>query len=204
LNLALCRIQAVCLFITDKKQVFEGFAMKKFLSFVLSFFCCVTVFAAQSNEAESKHSDAEYQVAFAYFDTIDMARTHKTSMDLMISSLLPEINPQLSFIKPVIVDFMNRHFAYDVVKKKYADLYLDKFTADEIAELTKISQTPVMKKLIELQPELIAGGYAIGQQTITENGEELQKAIVAKVQERNQKQQKKVQKMKNQDSAAEK
>ena len=63
------------------------------------------------------------------------------------------------------------------MKDDYIDLYMDKFTEEELVELGEFYKTDLGKKLMEQTPELVLRGMSIGQKKLFEKQTKVQQAL---------------------------
>lgn len=151
------------------------------LAFTFSFALAAAETKVQNAEAPAqparKHTDAEYAVAFAYCDAANLAASQRNMLRLMLDNI-ERSNPALKELRPSMERIFDRYLGYEVVKYDYADIFLDEFTVDELRELTRITQQPVMKKYLAKQHILMQAGSAIAQKRLAPH----QQAIRAEVQ----------------------
>ena len=129
-------------------------------------------------EPSRKHTDAEYKIAFAYCDAVRIAETQRNMRTLLLDNITKG-NPAMRELRPALEPIFNRCLNYEAVKYDYADIFLDEFTLDEIKELTRISQLPVMQKSIAKQQKLMRAGSEIAKNHLALHQEEIRATIKA-------------------------
>lgn len=86
-------------------------------------------------------------------------------------------------IKAAVSKWYNETMKWEIIKPKFADLYIKEFSEEEMKELVAFYKTPVGQKAITKMPTLMQQGSEIGQELATANqaalGTEIQ-AIMAK------------------------
>jgi len=128
--------------------------------------------------APRKHTDAEYAAAFAYCDAANLAESQRNMLRLMLDNI-ERSNPAMRELRPAMEGIFERYLRYEVVKYDYADIFLDEFTVDELRELTRISQLPVMKKFLSKQQKLVRTGSEIAQKRLAPHQQEIRAEIQA-------------------------
>lgn len=127
-------------------------------------------------DEKSKHSEADYQVAYSMLEAMNMPEMFQKISD-GIAEMLIKSNPLLNQYKAVLKDFYAKCFTYEALKKDYADIYLDEFTIDELKELTLFYKTPIGRKLAMKSSEISLRGAEIGQKVALQHLDELQEAL---------------------------
>ena len=152
------------------------------LVFTFAFAC--SLFAAEAKvqnaaaPAPRRHTDAEYAAAFAYCDAANLAESQRNMLRMMLDNLMRS-NPAMRELRPAMEKIFDRYLAYEVVKYDYADIFLDEFTVDELKELTRIAQQPVMKKFLAKQQKLMQAGSEIAQKRLAPHQQEIRAEIQA-------------------------
>ena len=148
-------------------------------AFAFVFGFTFTLAAAEANaQTPRKHTDAEYKAAFAYCDAANLAASQRNMLRMMLDNL-ERNNPAMKELRPVMERVFSRYLNYEVVKYDYADIFLDEFTVDELKELTRISQSPTMKKYFSKQQRLMEAGSEIARKHLAPHQEEIRAEIKA-------------------------
>lgn len=137
-----------------------------------------TTSSAAAKERSRRHTDAEYAVAFAYCDAVNLAESQRNTLDLMLDNLVRS-NPAMKELRPAMERIFSRYLNFEAVKYDYADIFLDEFTVDELKELTRISRLPVMKKYLSKQQKLMQAGSLIAQKHLAPHQQEIRAEIQA-------------------------
>ena len=152
------------------------------LAFVFCFAFTLTAAEAEIRNAPAsasrKHTDAEYQAAFAYFEATNLARTQQLSLSLMLDNLVKS-KPAMKEVRPVMEELFQRYLGYEALKYEFADLYLSEFTVDELKELTRITRNPAVSKLFAKQPKLMQAGSSIARKHLAPRQKEIRAAVKA-------------------------
>ena len=107
--------------------------------------------------AEGSHDAAAVEL-LALMDVQAAATAGTATMaDLMIGQ-----NPAMSPYRSVIVEWAEQVFAWENFESRLVAIYTDAFTEDELRELIRFHQSPVGRKLVRLNPELMKSGAQIG------------------------------------------
>ena len=147
--------------------------MKKILLLALMCFCVISI------NAQEKRDPAVIQ---NFFDVMKMSTTYQETIEKMLDVQIKQ-NPNIAPLKGTMLKFFNKYMGWESMKKDMAKIYTEKFTDNELKELTAFYQTPIGKKAAILVPTLAAEGAALGQKRVQENMLELQKMIKDKMAE---------------------
>ncbi|MCA9398291.1 MAG: DUF2059 domain-containing protein [Candidatus Omnitrophica bacterium] len=74
-------------------------------------------------------------------------------------------------------DMLRKELTWSYMKDDYIDLYMDKFTEEELVELGEFYKTDLGKKLMEQTPELVLRGMSIGQKKLVEKQTKVQQSL---------------------------
>jgi hypothetical protein len=94
------------------------------------------------------------------------------TLDLQIKA-----NPGIAEYRDVMKKFFSKHMSWDSLKEDIITIYTDAFTEEELNEITKFYKTPVGKKLVEKNPELMGKGMQLGVKRVQENQGELRQML---------------------------
>ncbi len=134
-------------------------------------------------ENTAKHSEADYQVAYMALEAMQLSRSLRQTLSSTLEMQLKS-NPQLLPVRDVLESFLTKYLNYENLKQRYADLYLDVFTAEELKEMIAFYQTPLGRKIVSKGPELTVRAMKIGQNIVLEHSSELQEALAKAISER--------------------
>ena len=151
------------------------------LALLLTLFC---VAFAQT------HSDDEYETCYGFMQKINLKASLEKAKKKAIEAQINR-NPMMANFKPEIVAFANKYFKYEDLKKEIADIVLEHFTAPELSKATAVSkedlaafyQTDLGKKFKEKQPVVVQQGIKLASQRLAAHQQELQAAIMKKMQQ---------------------
>lgn len=133
-------------------------------------------------------SDARVQAAKEVLQATGAAQQFDTIMPLMLKQINQSIiasNPKLK--EPLQAMFNDIVKAFSGRKQELLDdiakLYAERFTVEEMGELTKFYRTEVGRKFVAAQPQLAAESMKLGQQWGRTVGEQIMEKIKAKLKE---------------------
>ena len=91
--------------------------------------------------------------------------------------------PSLEPYKQTILDFLNKHLNYKILKPDLIKIYTDAYTARELKEINVFYGTPTGKKSLRITPLLTAKGSQLRAQKVQQNMHELTEMIEKKAEE---------------------
>lgn len=128
-----------------------------------------------SDEASHKKA-AEELLVVMHLDAMLKATIDKM-IELEISN-----NPLLKPYKGTLKNFFEKYMSAKSLKNEFINLYVDTFTQKELLELISFYKTPIGEKVLNVAPELMAKGAAIGQKRVQGNIDELKQMIAEEAQ----------------------
>ena len=142
---------------------------------VLILFACFCVLSAgPALAASSRHVQAAEQL----LETIHIDQLLEGSMDSMLQ-LQFKNNPGLQPFEATFREFFKKYMSAESLHDEFIALYTETFSETELQELDSFYATPTGQKSLQVSPQLLARGAAIGQQRVQENLPELQRMIAA-------------------------
>ncbi len=157
--------------------------MKMWKSFLLTAVVCAFSFQVSGAEKVAKHTQEEYAAAYELLEALQVPVQLKQTLDGLVEMQM-RANPKLVPYKSIFTDFFNKYMSFEALKKGYADIYLDSFSAAELKELTAFYKSPVGKKLASKTAEFALRGAALGQKAVQDHQLELQTALAKAISER--------------------
>lgn len=108
-------------------------------------------------------------------ELLDSMRVGDVLGESMIQILELQIQKQPEFLpyREVLLEFLNRHISYDVVKPELIRSLLNTFTPAELREVRAFYETSAGRKTIDLLPALFARVGEIGVETMAARQDEL-------------------------------
>ena len=134
------------------------------------------------------HSDEEYKACYGFMEKINVSAKLEKAKKQAIEAQLKN-NPMMASFKSEIVAFSNKYFNYEVLKKDLAEICLQHFTAPELKQaattedIAAFYKTELGKKFKEKQPVIIQEGIKLAKQKFAAHQQELQAAIMMKLQQ---------------------
>lgn len=153
-----------------------GSTMKFFIKSFFAVLFCFGLPTLAGTELLTKHSEADYQVAYTLFEAMQMPNQLNQTL-VGIIDMQMKSNPKWLPYRDIFLQTYSKYLSYEAMKQEYADIYLELFTVDELKELTTIYQTPVGKKFAAVSSELAIRGANLGQQTFLKHQSELETSI---------------------------
>ena len=158
--------------------------MKMWKSFLLTaVVVCVLSFQVSGAEKAAKRTQADYAAAYELLEAMQVPAQMKQTLDGLVEMQM-RANPQLMPYKSIFTAFFNKYMSFESLKKQYADIYLDIFSAAELKELTAFYKSPIGRKLTSKTSELTLRGAALGQKAVQDHQAELQTALAKAIRER--------------------
>lgn len=129
--------------------------------------------------AEAEYSPAELKTAIEYM----AARGTPVTMDLTITTSLDaqmRNAPELLPYRMIFLSYFRKSLSFETHKQALAEIYVNSFTPEELAELLRFARSPLGKKLAETDAKI---GVALSEMTsrkLEENLPALQKELSEK------------------------
>lgn len=148
--------------------------------FIISFLIMFNLFLITLHAQES-HTQEEYKACYRLFDVMKMNDTTEQTIVKMVDMQTQNL-PQLTKLKPLMLEFFRKYMSYESLKKETADIYLKYFTIQDIQELMEFYQTPLGKKFIKNQVNLTTESAQLGMKRVQEHQNELQEMLMKNMQ----------------------
>jgi hypothetical protein len=138
--------------------------------------------AAPSAPSATTASPEALKAASELVEVMNLQATFDEGKDAMIKAQM-QSNPALKQYEDLMRQFVDKYLTWDQVKDQYVNIYANMFTESELRELIQLYQTPTGKKLLTSMPEIMNQSLQITQRQLQPHLPELQKQIMARVQE---------------------
>lgn len=86
-------------------------------------------------------------------------------------------------VRKALRDFMAAHFRYEEMEPEFARAYADVFTEQELRELAAFYRTPLGRRVVETQPEIMAATQRIAMDRMQTLMPQLMQAIMEAMEE---------------------
>ena len=139
---------------------------------------CAFVAGAQAKEPSASHAAAVKEL----FQVMNLAKTTNEAVDVMYKAQV-DANPALKQFEDVMRPFMAKYLSWKNLEPQMIQVYAEAFTEPEVRELIAFYKTPIGHKTVNLMPQLMQRGAALGQKAVQEHLPELQEAIAKKAKE---------------------
>ena len=136
--------------------------------FLLGFFGAVSA----SDNISQSHKDA----ALNLLSTMKMGEQFSNSLETAIDAQL-KINPNMARYRQTFLDFYDQYVRWEDVKGRFAMLYAQNFTQEEIEDINDFYSTQTGQKVALLTTKLMEQGMKLGEQLVLENQSELVRMI---------------------------
>jgi len=131
----------------------------------------------ESDVKRQSYIKASLEDGLALCEAMKMEGTIDSYIETVVNIFI-EADPSLIIIRGTMIDFMKKYFNWDRIKNEYAEIYVDRFSKEELQELTEFYKTPVGQKYAILGPLLAEEGGKIGQRIMDEHLGEFQLMII--------------------------
>ncbi len=129
-------------------------------------------------ESPENHERAVRQL----LELMDMRQVMNASLDATLAAQL-EANPSLNPFADAMREFLGKYLSWESLENEFVQIYLEAFSQREVEDLTAFYGTPTGRKSVELLPQLMAKGAALGQRRVAAHQNELQEMLNARIQE---------------------
>jgi len=127
--------------------------------------------ALSSADATSHRQQVE-----TLFRLTQMEKKIQESVDNVIQLQLRQ-SPQLSQHEKTMRTFFDKHIGWDAMKDDLAEMYLKRFSEEELEKINAFYITPAGQKVITVLPELVKERNQLAMQRLQQNIGELQKTL---------------------------
>ncbi len=140
----------------------------------------LTVFGAATVRAEGD-KPVDKEKLSAAMELLKVTQLDRTLEKLIVNNVNFQIRqkPMLAPYKKVMLKFFRKYMSWDSLKDEIAAIYVEKFTTDELKEITAFYKTPAGQKLALMAPELSKCGAELGAQKVQAHITELKTMIAA-------------------------
>jgi hypothetical protein len=105
-----------------------------------------------------------------------MEKKIQESVDSVVQLQLRQ-NPQLMLHEKTMHDFFTKHIGWNALKDELADMYMRRFTEEELTKINAFYITPAGQKVITVLPELVQERNQLAMMRLQQNIGELQQII---------------------------
>jgi len=144
----------------------------KQLSCLVSLSLALTLTPALSFADATSHR----QQVETLFKLTQMEKKIQESVDNVIQLQLRQ-NPQLAQHQKTMQTFFDKHIGWGAMKDELAEMYLKRFSEEELEKINAFYITPAGQKVITVLPELVKERNQLAMQRLQNNIGELQKQI---------------------------
>jgi len=130
--------------------------------------------AADAKAAISSHEQAAREL-YGMVGGQKLAAAAGSAMMVQFAS-----NPELAPYKDILEGWIQKVYAGGAFDKEMVRIYAEAYSEDELRQLIAFYQTPIGRKTLQIMPELMQKGMAVGQKLAQEHLPELQQAIAAR------------------------
>lgn len=138
-------------------------------TFLLFFIGSASLYASDSSQRQQVET---------LFRLTQMEKKIQDSVDSVVQLQLRQ-NPQLAEHEKTMHDFFEKYIGWNALKDELADMYMQKFTEQELTDINAFYITPVGQKVITVLPELVQQRNQLAMMRLQQNIGELQKIIGA-------------------------
>ena len=112
------------------------------------------------------------------FRLTQMEKKIQESVDSVVQLQLRQ-NPQLAQHEKTMHEFFTKYIGWKALKDELADMYMKRFTEQELTDINAFYITPVGQKVITVLPELVQQRNQLAMMRLQQNIGELQQIIGA-------------------------
>jgi len=133
---------------------------------------CISATPAAFAEDRSSHM----QQVETLFKLTQMEKKIQESVDNVIQLQVRQ-NPQLAQHTKTMQTFFDKHIGWNALKDDLADMYMRRFSEQELEKINAFYITPAGQKVITVLPELVKERNQLAMQRLQQNIGELQKTL---------------------------
>lgn len=130
-----------------------------------------TVLHAADNASQKQQVETLFRLT-------QMEKKIQESVDSVVQLQIRQ-NPQLAQHKKTMHNFFTKHIGWSALKDELADMYMKKFSEQELTDINAFYITPVGQKVITVLPELVQERNQLAMMRLQQNIGELQQIIGA-------------------------
>ena len=138
----------------------------------------ILLLSLTTSTLHAETNDAQRQQVETLFRLTQMEKKIQESVDSVVQLQIRQ-NPQLMAHKKTIQEFFNKHIGWVALKDELVDMYMNKFTENELEQINAFYITPTGQKVITVLPELVQERNQLAMMRIQQNIGELQQIIGA-------------------------
>ena len=101
------------------------------------------------------------------------------AIDVMLKAQL-QANPDIRPYEDLMRAFLAKYMAWDALRDKYVDIYIDTYSEDELRAITDFYRTPLGQKLLASLPQVMQRGADLGREAIASHLDELKAQVKAR------------------------
>lgn len=145
--------------------------IKKFASFYVA----LLMLTAQS--AGETVTTSHDQAVLEFLKVVGIERTMNASANAVVQGLI-QVNPPLAPYRDIIVQWANKHITWEAAAPELTKIYKDAFTELELRDVIAFYRTPTGQKVLLKLPEVMQQGAAVGAKLALAHTAELEKMLV--------------------------
>lgn len=119
-----------------------------------------------------------HDAAAELFAAIDMPKVMDQAVEQTLVVQM-KANPAMQPYEAVFRRFFAKYLSYEAIKEDLAQMYMQSFSADELAQLSAFYKTELGRKTLETMPELMRKGGELGMSRVQAHLPELRTMIEA-------------------------
>lgn len=149
--------------------------MKKIIVSVL-LFGLINVGLINVVSAAQPVSESHKQAALELLKTMKMGEQFSGALETGIDAQL-RANPSMIRYRQVFLDFYEKYVNWEDVKDRFALLYTNNFTEQELKEINQFFSTKTGQKVATSTTKLMEQGMKLGEELVRENQDELMRMM---------------------------
>jgi len=143
---------------------------------VAAMLVCLTPLSALAESKTEQPDQATREAAARLVEQRYQGQMHERLQQGMTRTLLQSM-PQLKRHQNVVKEFVEGNTDRDELTRKLEELYAQRFTADELDQLTEFYKTDVGQKTLQTVPEIEQGAMRWSMKRLQQNSQDLRNAI---------------------------
>jgi uncharacterized protein len=147
--------------------------------------CALALLCAAAAPALAQPSQDRIAAAHDLLEAAGQQAIMEGAMEVMLQAQL-ESNPELREFEPVLREFFSRYLNWNLLRDGYARIYAERFTTQELREITAFFRTPTGRKMALETPAMMQEGGRLGEQAVENNIAELQRMLMEHMQNNGQ------------------
>lgn len=155
--------------------------MSRFTLLLFLSLCAPPLCAAQTPRRPA-HSPSHERAAAELVEVLNLQKVFTDAIEEQLKIQLAA-KPELAPYAGVMREFFARYMSWEKVKPRFASLYADAFTEEELHEMLAFFRTKTGQKMASMAADLMKKGSSMGVQLVQENEDALRQMILARARE---------------------